>query len=149
MGSPSSRGRGLKLFRVMAVESKINSVALFTRAWIETANRDDNVSLKINSCRPLHRKSQDQFVSPSSRGRGLKQTGKSNRIETGLSPSSRGRGLKQYVGLAAGEFHAVALFTRAWIETMLASARREPSRVALFTRAWIETYSDYAVIRFF
>ena len=49
--SPSSRGRGLK-FLIARKNTKSETVALFTRAWIEIMNTAlDN---KVDKGRPLH-----------------------------------------------------------------------------------------------
>ena len=98
-------------------------VALFARAWIE-----------IRECTRLLSVS---YPSPSSRGRGLKYTGKdSGKIDLG-SPSSRGRGLK-YLKSRRYKLQQVALFARAWIEIHIWVAKFGGSKVALFARAWIE-----------
>ena len=55
------------------------------------------------------------------------------------SPSLRGRGLKLLLPLISAERVTVALFTRAWIETIINGGGIVPPPVALFTRAWIET----------
>ena len=85
----SERGRGVE-------------VALFTRAWIETP--------RTSTAKPAS-------MSPSSRGRGLKQRNTVGHNPRGWSPSSRGRGLKLLRGEGALIGQQVALFTRAWIET--------------------------------
>ena len=65
--------------------------------------------------------------------------------KTMRSPSSRGRGSKQLEeaeSSARSGSRSVALFTGAWIETVVRtrrSPRRPQDEVALFTGAWIET----------
>ena len=61
----------------------VNAVALFTRAWIEIAD-------KLTRGR-------ERRKSPSSRGRGLKLFVLDPSLLVDLSPSSRGRGLKLLV----------------------------------------------------
>ena len=101
--------------------------------------------------------------SPASRGRGLKHQPVNLCGRDGASPASRGRGLKHLLMLAEAVRHAVARFTRAWIETTIehrtqpgmcrspasrgrglkprwSRGPRSPWRVARFTRAWIETF---------
>ena len=56
------------------------------------------------------------------------------------SPSSRGRGLKPLICHKSGKNPYVALFTRAWIETLFTYSTSVIKAVALFTRAWIETF---------
>ena len=98
--SPSSRGRGLK-YQLKDYDTKVKSVALFTRAWIEippqatkTHNNKSPSSrgrgLKFTDGYLLHA----DYESPSSRGRGLKWLANSRYCRIIESPSSRGRGLK-------------------------------------------------------
>ena len=100
-------------------------VALFARAWIETLSRPD----KTWSC------------SVALFARAWIETFRALIIGVlFLSPSSRGRGLKQeWVGCCRGLLR-VALFARAWIETGPSSRSHRRNFVALFARAWIETY---------
>ncbi|EDS00213.1 hypothetical protein EUBSIR_01888 [[Eubacterium] siraeum DSM 15702] len=58
----------------------------------------------------------DCFLSPSSRGRGLKCVAIAPDLLLTWSPSSRGRGLKSIACCVAMFWQNVALFTRAWIE---------------------------------
>ena len=145
ISSPSSRGRGLKLCLLLRM-SRYQTVALFTRAWIEI---------------PYTSESFGGYRSPSSRGRGLKWYTLDYTVDYRMSPSSRGRGLKFCKHTYSCSRRRVALFTRAWIEILCFPSLcpfcwQSPSSrgrglklhrqstvqnlrmVALFTRAWIE-----------
>ena len=84
------------------------------------------------------------FLSPSSRGRGLKFCLLDLLHKLFLSPSSRGRGLKYCISLLYVALHNVALFTRAWIEMCASNVPSLCGLVALFTRAWIEITSEFS-----
>ena len=121
-------------------------VALRTRAWIETT--------------PITWSSK-RSTSPSVRGRGLKHDRRRRRRIELKSPSVRGRGLKLVDIEGSSTRRAVALRTRAWIETTMLTdsddlswspsvrgrglklhvdaGHHASSDVALRTRAWIET----------
>ena len=101
VGSPSSRGRGLK-YTGDKVGGLNSLVALFTRAWIEIDYKARNPEYPTQS--------------PSSRGRGLKFLQKIKLCPSPRSPSSRGRGLKSLFARYYFITNIVALFTRAWIE---------------------------------
>ena len=143
------------------------NVALFTRAWIEIAQR---ATIHIDTWSPSSRgrglkwqrygQKMVKNWSPSSRGRGLKYNLKFDGTFILSSPSSRGRGLKFSKYSDLKNLVTVALFTRAWIEisdlSFSSSSVLSPSsrgrglkslshsfssfqqQVALFTRAWIE-----------
>ena len=147
--SPSSRGRGLKCSAPYNHEPP-QSVALFTRAWIEMAFDTRSCTFTIASpssrgrglkwsCRTLLH---NVTMSPSSRGRGLKSADKQGIPQKSRSPSSRGRGLKFVSGKLTNFRIKVALFTRAWIEMALKPLVIMFAPVALFTRAWIEIASS-------
>ncbi len=124
--SPSSRGRGSK-----PAISWFDNFSRRCRPLHEGVDRNAGVSTGGNTL----------GSSPSSRGRGSKRANRQRAHIVSPSPSSRGRGSKQrHAGLVSGDA-AVALFTRAWIETTPGRMGRPKSEVALFTRAWIETPS--------
>ena len=125
ISSPSSRGRGLKLCLLLRM-SRYQTVALFTRAWIEI---------------PYTSESFGGYRSPSSRGRGLKWYTLDYTVDYRMSPSSRGRGLKFCKHTYSCSRRRVALFTRAWIEIYTNFIGDLATSVALFTRAWIEIRS--------
>ena len=78
-GSPSSRGRGLKLSKKL-VKILTQNVALFTRAWIEICKSIQSVQVNVvalftRAWIEIQRHSIIKTMkreSPSSRGRGLK-----------------------------------------------------------------------------
>ena len=77
--------------------------------------------------------------SRSSRARGLKHHLPRNSNLGWLSRSSRARGLKPSPLPFQSKHRQVALFTSAWIETLLSPREWVVVIVALFTSAWIET----------
>ena len=83
------------------------------------------------------------IASPSLRGRGLKHLAKSPVKLRFSSPSLRGRGLKPTGCSRPCASASVALFARAWIETLQESILEDKVFVALFARAWIETTTVY------
>ena len=124
--SPSSRGRGLKQFLENLVHVSDLSPSSRGRGLKQHARGNHG----------------DHSRSPSSRGRGLKLRGHHQEQRRHPSPSSRGRGLKPVMFGPATSPCRVALFARAWIETMHGQQGRPCFCVALFARAWIETSVD-------
>ena len=106
IGSPASRGRGLKLC-ITATSRPPGSTS--------PASRGRGLKLAVE---PMA----GGMASPASRGRGLKPvtTAKKLPIWQG-SPASRGRGLKLALVVGNHRRDRVARFTRAWIETSLVS----------------------------
>ena len=101
--SPSSRGRGLKWFRIPLQDMR-PQVALFTRAWIEISRYSVIGNLY---CVALFTRAWIEITS-------LPTV-----LNTVASPSSRGRGLKLWYSLHISVVSCVALFTRAWIEMLI------------------------------
>ena len=119
--------------------SVISFVALRTRAWIETGavanstRRSRSPSARgRGSKRPRRSFGRGALPSPSARGRGSKPDGGRGEGDGRLSPSVRGRGSKQPNLIYRRQAGAVALRTRAWIETSASvttyvpAARRPP-----------------------
>ena len=121
-GSPSSRGRGSKHPRAGVIGHGAASPSSRGRG----SKRRIAANRQRVQCRPLHegvdRNFDVQATSIKSIGRPLHEG-----VDRNQRPAAR---------RTSG---AVALFTRAWIETYLEAPGIPRAGVALFTRAWIET----------